>query len=374
MKITVKTHILQSMVSKAMKGVGNNKIVPLTSMMQVEVSNGSLSLLTTDGVNYFKTIQPETGLDDFYVVVMADIFSKLVDKTTTETVTMTMDIANASLTFKGNGTYNIELPLDEEGELVKFPLYVFDTGAATQTINLTTIKNIVSTNGVALSASMEDECYIGYRFTPDYVVSTDTLLINHNAIKTFGVDLLLPAELLKLVCLMTDEKITVQFDDNYRKMLFTSPNYVVYGEQISGIDNYDVAAVMNWVSAEFPSSCTIPKVALLAAIDRIILFMGEYDREGIRLNFGVDGISVSTCSRKNTELIKYQSTSAHRPFECLIHSRLLKTQLTAYGEDALVLHYGSDAALKMTFGRVTQIIALSDDAVETAEDVSNVEN
>ena len=49
--------------------------------------------------------------DSKNVEVQAELFSKLVAKTTTETITLTLK--ESSLEVKGNGTYNIELPLDE---------------------------------------------------------------------------------------------------------------------------------------------------------------------------------------------------------------------------------------------------------------------
>ena len=53
MNLTIKTTELQEMVSKASKCVSNNKLIPITSLMNIKVCNHKLTLTTTDAINYF---------------------------------------------------------------------------------------------------------------------------------------------------------------------------------------------------------------------------------------------------------------------------------------------------------------------------------
>ena len=48
MKLSIKTEKLKEMVSRSIKGVGNNKLIPLTSLMAIELKDGKLTLITTD--------------------------------------------------------------------------------------------------------------------------------------------------------------------------------------------------------------------------------------------------------------------------------------------------------------------------------------
>ena len=52
MKIIIKTTTLQEMIAKAIKGASNNKLIPLTSLMAIEVKDKVLTLTTTDATNY----------------------------------------------------------------------------------------------------------------------------------------------------------------------------------------------------------------------------------------------------------------------------------------------------------------------------------
>ena len=52
MKFSILTKTLQDMINKVIKGAGNNKILPLTSMLDINLKEGVLSLTTTDMNNY----------------------------------------------------------------------------------------------------------------------------------------------------------------------------------------------------------------------------------------------------------------------------------------------------------------------------------
>jgi hypothetical protein len=59
----IKTEILQKMVSKSIQGASFNKMIPLTSLIGIEVQkdlmtySSKLILTTTDGSNQFKVNQ-----------------------------------------------------------------------------------------------------------------------------------------------------------------------------------------------------------------------------------------------------------------------------------------------------------------------------
>ena len=119
MQLKIQTSKLQEMVTKSIKGASNNKMIPLTSLMEIELKDKTLTLRTTDAANTLSIIAKDIDGEDFHTVVPSEMFSKLVGKITTANITLTVG-AN-SLNVKGNGEYQIELPLDDEGNSVKFP-------------------------------------------------------------------------------------------------------------------------------------------------------------------------------------------------------------------------------------------------------------
>lgn len=356
MKLKLKTLKLQEMVSKAIKGASNNKMIPITGLMAIVLKKGVLTLITTDATNTLKVMEKGIEGDDFYAVVQADIFSKLVAKITTETITLTLK--ENSLEVKGNGTYSIELPLDEEGQLIKFPEYKFDTNVEKSEINLSTVKVLLNANKAALAQTMEIPCLTGYYFD-DKVLTTDTFKVCSTDIKVFPDKVLLPAELMELLALMDEEKITVQVSGN--KILFSTNNVIVFGSQLEGIEDYPSEAINAYLETEFKSVCKLPKGAVLNLLDRLALFVATYDKNGVYLTFTKDGVIFSSKRSNGTELIKYQGSENFQPFTCCVDIELLKSQISAQTEEVVELWYGHEKAIKMTSGKITQIVALLED-------------
>lgn len=362
MKLKLKTLKLQEMVSKSIKGASNNKMIPITGLMAIVLKKGVLTLITTDATNTLKVMEKDIEGDDFYVVVQTDIFSKLVAKTTVETIVLTLK--ENSLEVKGNGTYSIELPLDEEGQLIKFPEYKFDDKTEKSVINLSTIKVLLNANKAALAETMEVPCLTGYYFD-DKVITTDTFKVCSNDIKVFPSKVLLPSELVELLAIMDEEKITIQISGN--KILFTTGNVIVFGTELDGIEDYPAEAIDAYLETEFTSVCKLPKGALLNVLDRLALFVATYDKNGVYLTFTNEGLMFSSKRSNGTELIKYQGSENFQTFTCCADIELLKSQIAAQEGEVVELWYGHEKAIKMTSGKITQIVALLEDDRALAE-------
>lgn len=356
MKLTLKTLKLQEMVSKAIKGASNNKMIPITSLMAIQWKGGVLTLITTDAANTLKIIDKVEG-EDFYVVVQTELFSKLIAKTTTEAITLTLK--ESSLEVKGNGTYNIELPLDEEGQLIKFPDYKFDHKKAEKSvINLATIKTILNANKAAVADTMEIPCLTGYYFD-EKIITADTFKVCSNAVKILPRKILLPTDLIDLLSIMDEEKITAETNGN--KILFTTTNVILFGSELEGIEDYPVEAIDAYVQTEFQSVCKLPKGALLNVLDRLSLFVSDYDKNGVYLTFTNDGVLFSSKRSNGTELIKYQESQKFQAFTCCADIQLLQSQIAAQESDVVEMWYGHEQAIKMVSGNITQIVALLED-------------
>lgn len=356
MALKLKTLKLQEMVAKSVKGASNNKMIPITGLMAIILKEGVLTLVTTDATNTLKVIEKDVEGEDFYVVVQTDTFSKLVAKTTTEFITLALK--ENSLEVKGNGTYSIELPLDEEGMPIKFPEYKFNLKEKKTVINLSTIRVLLTANKAALADTMEMPCLTGYYFD-DKVISTDTFKVCSTDMQVFSTKVLLPSEMVELIALMDQEKINVQQSGN--KILFTTENMVVYGSQLDGIDEYPAAAIDAYLQTEFISMCKLPKSGLLSVLDRLMLFVATYDKNGVYLTFNKEGLICSSKKSNGTELIKYQGSEKFSDFTCCIDIELFKSQIAAQDGEVVELYYGHDKAIKMVSGKITQIVALLED-------------
>lgn len=364
MKLKVNTAMLQSMVAKAVKGAGNNNDLLITQLMSIELKDNTLSLATTDNVNYLIIVQDKVTGDDFNVVVPVEKFSKLISKMTCEDITLEIPTAKKGeldkLVIHGNGRYVIELPYDEEGELVEFDIPLDDPsteGWTTSKLNLSTARLILSTAKAALLVGKEDSCYSNY-YMGDRVVATDTYKICGIDVGVFDEPKLISPDLFELLDVMSEEDISVSYKDE--KVIFQTDSVIIFGEVEEGIEDFPIDAISALLDDTFPSECKIEKSTLVQMLDRISLFVDVLDKNSIYLTFTKDGIEVSSKKDSGSELIAYKESTNFQDYTCCLDIDLFKTQVKAYASDVITMLYGKDQ-IKLVCGNVKQIIALADD-------------
>lgn len=357
MELTVKTTELQEMVGKAIKCVSNNKLIPITSLMNIKVQNNVLCITTTDAINYFYVNKMDkVDCEDFEVSVLADLFTKLVQKTTSDTITLILD--NAILKVKGNGTYTMELPLDENGSIIKFPNKIPNELNESGIIKLSTVKTILAANKASLAVNMELPVLTCY-YCSSKVVTSDRYKICSTDIKVFENPRLITSSLMELLGVLTSEDISVLTTDD--AIIFESALERVYAPITEGVETFPITAIEQLVSQEFTSSCKVSKSAVLNLLERLSLFVSPYDKKGIYLTFTKEGIMFSSKKSSGAELIPYISSTDFKDFTCCIDIEMLKSQIATQDVDELELYYGSDIAIKLVNKNITQIVALIED-------------
>lgn len=358
-KTEIKTEILKELVARAIKGASKNKLIPITSLMEICVKDNTLSLMTTNGANYLKVMHGELDSEDFYVVVEIDTFSKLVSKTTSDKVVLTQEDTN--LHFKGNGNYTIKLPVDENGQAINFPHYHFEEeGAAVLPLNNSTLKHILATHKSAVASSMEVPCLTGYWFG-NKVLTTDSFVVCCSMIDVMQEHppILIHSELMDLLAVLNQEHITLKMKND--QLLFETTNAVIYGQQLSGIEDYPVEGVESYLDTAFEQNCTVSKASILSVIDRLKLFITPYDSNAVCLTFTAEGLQISSKKATGSELIPYESSENFTPYQVNLDVEMLKAQINAVSDPLVTIWYGSETAIKLTSGNQIQIIALLED-------------
>ena len=359
MKFTVGTELMKDVVARAIKGAGNNKLIPITSMMCIELKDGELTVITTDATNYLYIKEQHVAGDDFYVVVDANQFAKLVSKMTCENITMTVDEKLYTMKVKGNGNYTIELPLDEDGSPVRFP----DTLAKTVLpnpieLNRSTVIAILETIKPALAVTMENPQYTAY-YMGDKVVATDSYKIASLAIPMFDEPKLVSSEFLDLVAVMRAEKIKATFSNT--DVRFETPDCTIAGKFVDGIDDFAIEPITNLIEQEFDSHCSVPKNDLLQMLDRLSLFVDTYDKNAVDLTFTNQGLQVSSKASSGIEILPYVNSENQKDFTCDVDIQMLVQEVKAISNDLIDIYYGDDSSIKFIDGNITIVIALMDD-------------
>lgn len=353
---------MKEAVNKAIKGAGFNNLIPITSMIGIKLSDGKLRLLTTDMTNTLCIIIDKVAGDDMDITVDADKFGKLIAKTTSEDIDLS--VKDDILFVKANGTYKIPLISDEEG-LVTFPA-LSETKGKTTNVKLTSIMQAYNINKSALAKTLENPALTGY-YCGDMVISTDANVITFNDFKMFEQDepLLISPQLMQLLTLNKQEDIKLIADKTL--LTFIADDMIVQGAVMEGIEDFPADDVKAYLDEAFTSSCKVPKDLLLATLDRLALFIEPYDKNGAYFTFGRKGINIHSKKDASTEVINYVESKDFKQFICCVDIPMLKEQLQANPDDTVKICYGNENALKIESGKVTQVIALLED-----EDLDNM--
>jgi DNA polymerase III sliding clamp (beta) subunit (PCNA family) len=374
MKLTINTALFQNMVAKAIKGANSKNDLLITQLMHIKLQDNVLTLTTTDSTNYLYISENKIAGDDFDVVVSADKFSKLISKLTCENVTLEVPTAKKgeldTLIIKGNGKYVLELPYDEEGELVEFddPMSEVEFGDDWKqtTTKLSTVRLILSTAKAALLVGKDDMCYSDY-YMGDRVVATDTYKICGIDIEMFDEPKLLSPQLVDLLDVMSQEDIEVWAKDDV--VIFITENVTVYGMIDEGIEDYKIDAISGLLDEKFASSCKIEKGALVQMLDRLALFVDITDKNSVYLTFTKDGLLVSSKKDSGSEIIPYKESDNFTDYTCCLDIDLFRAQVKAYASDVIEMLYGKENSIKMVCGNVKQIVALAeDDRIDSEEE------
>lgn len=355
------TQILKEVVSKSIQGAGLNNNIPMTTFMGIVVKEGKLEFITTDATNYFYVVCDAGIKEDFGILVYAEQFAKLISKITSEFTYL--DIKDRYLEVKANGTYSLELPVDEDGEIItKYPdpLENADLGNISTEITQDVIADII---GVCKSSlATDDNNRKNFPEITNYYIGEKIFATNRNEVAcindnivTSGV--LLNPQILELLHTMNEDVEYYELDEG-SAFISKSGEYIIYSKQPTDVDNYPIDVLNKYIDTDFKSVCKVDKNDFIALLERITLFVGKYDDRVVRLYFEKDGIRVSNNDRSSNELLAYIDSKKYKSYDCSINADKLLTQLKAYKSDTVELHYNSDVCIKFVDDNIIQIIAL----------------
>ena len=350
----INTKLLQDMVSKAIKGASNNKMIPITSLISIEILSGKLILKTTDGSNHlYITEKLEDDYTNFYSIVNADMFAKLVSKTTSEYIEL--NNKESYLEFIGNGSYKLEIPVNSDGDIIKFPQFNIKEDIVPQQISINNLKNILTAAKVSIAKTMEVPCLTGY-YISDKVVSTNREMICLIEDNLSSSPILISSYMAELLQLFEGNDLAFIKDEN--KLMFSTDKITVLGKELEGKDIYPVVAVENLAKSDYDNLIVVNKQDLLNVLDRMALFVTDYDKNGVYLNFAEKGLEIRSQKSNAIETIEFKSEKPAVEFNCLADIEMLKSQVGAIIGDIVNIYYGQATSLKLKEGNTTMILSL----------------
>lgn len=343
----IKTETLQKMVSKAIQGSSNNKNLPLTSLIGIEAKGDILTLTTTDGSNTFKVnqnIEVDGQIavsNEFYTIVNAETFSKLVGKTTKEFITL--ENTENYLEVTGNGTYKLEIAINEEGEMVRFP-EVKNIEKEPEEIDMKSLKEALEISKSSVAKTMEVPCLTGYYIGTDKIISTDRQLVCDLKKELVKEPLLISSEMAELLKLVDEEKVNLLKEDN--NLIFYTDTITISGKELEGKEIYPVQAIEGLTKLEYSNNIKVNRMELLSVLDRLSLFISDYDKNGVHLAFTKEALLVKSQKSNAQELIDGKCT-CEEEYNVLVDIEMLKNQLESLQEENVTIYFGQDKSIEL---------------------------
>lgn len=364
MQLSMPTVRFQDLISKANKGCSNNKMIPVTGLMGMSLRNNTLTLKTTDGRNFLTVIEKDVQGDNFDVVVSTELFIKLVMKMTSEKIVVELDAENKSLIVKGNGTYNVQLPLEGDGELIRWPR-MNDVGESVSQVYKTKpagFRKAVSTNKSALATTLEIAALNKYFVEDGRVVTCDSIVVCESKETILRNRVLLDQSFMDLISLFPDDEVEVEVFSNGVKVVGKSMELT--GRLTEEVGSYPIDALHTYFETKFGYTCKVNRSSMLSSLGRLDLFVEVNDEKSLLVNFTEKGIILKSKRGSATEFLPYEEALSLQPGQeqitptYTINLDKLSETLSSQSEVNVIIGYGDSSALKIYSGTLTHIVSL----------------
>lgn len=356
MSVKIKTLALQDATSKAIKGVGKVGMLAITTAICIEVKDGLLTLSTTNNVNNMEVKVNVGESEDFYACTDADLFSKLVAKTDSEFIELSIE--DSCLQFVGAGAYNLPLIQDEEGNMGRITPIILDSTAISFKLSNNDLQNIINYNKLAVAKTFEEILYTNYFIGDNKCITYNSVTACNSNIKLDTTDkFLVPATLINLLSVYTEPEVTVLVDKD--KIKFETDMITISGTLCEGIENYPVQPLLDlFDNQDYTKSENVNTALFKNCLDRLALF--TVDNSDIILNFTADSLILQNKDSNACEEVPYTvsttetDTNDEYSNSCDIND--LQPIINAISTESVELVYGYSQGLKICADGVEYII------------------
>lgn len=354
------TENLKDSVSKVIQGAGFNNFIPITSMVGIKKDNNKLVLVTTDKTTTMCV--PVCDIEeDINIAVDADIFSKLINKLTSENVELSIE--DDSLVIVANGTYKIPVNSDENG-IVEMPVPKSPDVDVDMQISLDTIKKLKRVNKSSLedfSEKLDDQYFLSsYYCDSENTTTTNRFIATFSKKSITNTPILLPIKVVDLICLSDCDNVRRKFDNNSLEL--STDDITVITTDVEDVSEYPIDSLKTILDDSFDFECSIKRKSLIDAIDRLCLFIDPYDDNELLFDFYSLENKLKITNKKDSsfEEIPFESTNTEESFKCIANAYEFISLLNSISEGTIIINYGNSNALKVSGDDTIHILSLTD--------------
>lgn len=349
-KVTLPVNTLQDIVLRAVKGSTNIEVIPITTLMQIQVKDGILYASTSDNINklIIKDDVNAQGQPDFDVFISAKIFSQLVSKLSGEKIDLIKE--GNKLTILSGGTYNIEAVTDTDGTSLEFKEIKVEPIGSSFHLEANEVKSILSYNKAAKSETKERPELFNYYADNKAVITSDGNRACINPIKMTDTPICIAPNIMDLVG-------TLLYETNDGKAqgldVYQNTEYIVFENQKgtligrkcsqSDVDAFPGEAIMEVITSDLENNIEINRTQFLEALDRLCILANENDRTSLSFNFTKDYVEIISEKSKSFEKVNYMSGSeANNNVTLLLEGLRMRNVIATSATEKVSLSFDND--------------------------------
>lgn len=363
--LKLKTKLLKQMLKKATKGAGLNPQVARSKLLIITVEDSTLKLITTDGEVYLEILENVvTDVKDFYAIVDVDLFAKLINKTTSEDVELSIN--ETCLTVTGNGSYDFAMSY-ENSELARFPEYKLNQSLDNPiTVSADIINAVLKTNKQVVCTDMMSPSLIGYYFCSEGVVTTNRKTACLTECDVFGETFMLPVSAVELLETIDS---TATFYNGENQLVICGDGVNIYTPKMA-IDSYPYSYLKNYFGQQLSCCVTVNKTELLSIVERLLLFSDKYSNNAIELTFADNFLGIKNVVGTGAEALTYILKDDFTATKVMVNGLMLQLLLKASLQEKLKIYYSPDSVtMLLKFDNVNLLLTtLSTEEVNKVEE------
>lgn len=349
----INTNKLKNMLSHVTK-VKANPLLEISNYIQLVCDKDGLKINATDGDNHITVFEDSEQLEEnIEFIVKTDQFVSLINKTTTENVTLTDK--ETYLEVKGNGTYKVELV---QGEI--YPDHKIETNGALKIADCITynLKHGLNVGKNVKSQTAADGCLFGYLFRNNHIITADAIKVNASVFECDGLEVLIPPSLANLIQTLSSEKIDIIHDTTNNSIMFKNKNIVISGTLMEGVADYP-ESILPMIEESQPSLCTVDTQELMKALDRIRLFIDIYDMNILQIAFVGNLITLQTTGG-SIENITTKDCPRHDDIVYELNIKYLQDLISSVDSPTIDIEYGNPDLIKIVSDKDKMLLSTLD--------------
>lgn len=355
---------LKNVVSILLTAVDTSELSRITENLELKVEDEILNLSVTNGEYFVKTRIPIYENINFHATVNAELFLKLLSKTTTETVEF--NISENSLIVAGNGEYNIPIIYDGDKPLT-IPEIEVENITTNFSVESNILKSILQYNSKELTRGVVSNPVqkLYYIDNDGAITFTSGACVNEFKLPC-TVKMLLNPKVVNLFKLFKEDTVEVSLghsvvnDIEQTRVKFNS-EYLTISAILPSSDkllsSVPVSAIRGRAYNDYPYSVVVNRLQLLQTIDRLLLFSSNALKPCSLFEFGATTVKVYDSSSNNFETIRYDAPSNITDgYSATMNLLDFKNILESYTDNSIKLNFGDSQAFVVAKPGVYTII------------------